>query len=1062
MDTVGIFENPYEGINYENYITGEISGYQLGFQDREWYKINKDNFSNSVRNDYPDFLPYFAKTSGKIKNDLPNNYFNFLPNELIRFGKLKKASITIDGKRGTFWIVEIPSGLQVYHTSRSLGLNHSDFPVAGYNNRQSPDMNKKEIESLCPDNMFIGKDASDVMKGNVCTYVSYYSVPVSTKGYLSRNVGFGANQSKYAYGINPGRRDNDNKIYNDRLNEQPNEYGVGVQAYKTNKNIYLVIMGLDDYLIERPDLGRFNMRTFKNIMEFLKDDIIRETNITKSGFENFMKILLSVTGIGTLKDNADIIGRDYNVADFGSQLMNWTVENARRYLDPNTRTNTAGYIREIAKIINNSAGERIGLENFKGIRFSTYEHDKLVMNMMSWLFKNYEIMDESTNETVKIEGFVSSSMYIYSKGRGKGILDKPFIMGNDYYYYVPDGTFHSEMGIFYAPETLERDRDNKFDLEYSINYIGLMQELRKYKTTNITKLVKGKVEGFHQGHLLEHSTWVGMLSPKVATNRIFSNLYKTIGTTKDVYMIGGYFHDIGKSGDCSIKAVHQGFSMNSPKMSICNYVKSEDGNIVGMDYFHIPDHPEKGYEYMKGYRKYIKYTLGGIDSAENYMHGGIDVYVTDWEKLFEHLNLSEYEIALVRIAAGAHWYFGKSMDRLLKSSRTGENRKDIIKNFIDKIILFSTDEFIELDKLTLFKIILYVIIISIADILGSKYEPSLNSENLKDDKRATFINYFPNISLDNISLNEIQSDPDESVAGMLVKYALELQKRNEYKKTILDNIENNTGNFLNSVREYINDDINGMDMANNYSILFNLMYSYAEVKDIKIAYRTKFPKIITFDLDQTLIATTFLRNSKAITYHIYPNTYRVMEEVQFLRRKYFPDNPTYIAITSRHYAPSTLKKLLNSKEHDGKKNPLYKDNFDFIISRYTGPIEKIRQDLSGLPGIFEYIGTPENGFYYDGETGKYTEIKRNSDFRDLNKISKYGHFNMLKNKYGVEYEDIMTFDDDAKYLSGGGMGNAKDVFAVGVLTSKNVDEQGITTDLFRSGVANYVFDKIKQ
>ena len=40
---------------------------------------------------------------------------------------------------------------------------------------------------------------------------------------------------------------------------------------------------------------------------------------------------------------------------------------------------------------------------------------------------------------------------------------------------------------------------------------------------------------------------------------------------------------------------------------------------------------------------------------------------------------------------------------------------------------------------------------------------------------------------------------------------------------------------------------------------------------------------------------------------------------------------------------------------------------------------------------------------------------------------------MLKNKYNVSYDDIISFDDDSKYFTQTGLGNAKDVFVAGVL-----------------------------
>ncbi len=38
-----VWENPADNVNYKNYEEGLIRSYRLGFQDKDWYKKNKDN-----------------------------------------------------------------------------------------------------------------------------------------------------------------------------------------------------------------------------------------------------------------------------------------------------------------------------------------------------------------------------------------------------------------------------------------------------------------------------------------------------------------------------------------------------------------------------------------------------------------------------------------------------------------------------------------------------------------------------------------------------------------------------------------------------------------------------------------------------------------------------------------------------------------------------------------------------------------------------------------------------------------------------------------------------------
>ena len=473
--------NPIADINYENYEEGLLKSYQLGFQDEEWYLQNKDNFCNSLKS-YP-LLPNFIKKTDPSL--LPNNYLGFYPDEFIRYGYLERINLIIENNTAGFWVVRIPAGLQLYHSSRSLGLNHSNFPIPNFSAQKSDEENKTNVQSVCPDSEFLGHVESDIMR-RVCTYVSYYSTPYVTEEYLKKTNYMG-NQINYAYGIS---ENSPNTNYNDRVRTQSDEYDYGVTAYKLKSDTYFTILGLDDFLVDRPDLGRENMKTFKRVMVYLSTQIKQKMNITEDAFQNFLNIINSVTGIGSIQDNVNMIVRDYNPTNFENYVRRWLKQNADFYTQ--YPTNTAGYIRNVANGINNNITD---LRRYKGLRFSTYEHDRAVMNMLNWLFSSYP-----SKEQKRIEGFVSSSMYVPTKSRSE-LKDHPFAR-KGLYYYVPYGVFHSEVGMFFAPNVLTRDKNNKFDLDYSINYEGITQELRKYKTTNITRETPEGVKGFHQGHLL--------------------------------------------------------------------------------------------------------------------------------------------------------------------------------------------------------------------------------------------------------------------------------------------------------------------------------------------------------------------------------------------------------------------------------------------------------------------------------------------------------------------------------------------------------------------------------
>ena len=196
-----------------------------------------------------------------------------------------------------------------------------------------------------------------------------------------------------------------------------------------------------------------------------------------------------------------------------------------------------------------------------------------------------------------------------------------------------------------------------------------------------------------------------------------------------MYFIAGYFHDLGKSGECKEVAVYKVMDSTLPKMSVCSFVTQpqNDGSsqIVGMKYYDIPEHPEKGYEFLKGYKTYKKFTLIGTESIESYRNNAISVYFEDWEEMFDHMDLDSYTKRLVRIATGAHWYFGDSIRKIVERGGEEADFIELTGKFIRDVELFHNDEFFDLDKDRLNTVLIFVIIISVADIIGSEYNPSL-------------------------------------------------------------------------------------------------------------------------------------------------------------------------------------------------------------------------------------------------------------------------------------------------------------------------------------------------
>ena len=1026
-----------ENINHRNYRRGLIKGYELAFQDPEWYEANKNNFSNSMRQNYPESVPEYAKNSNT------KNFLGFLPDDLIRFGYLEKVELKIGEQSFPFWVSKIPQGFSLYHSSRSLALNHADFPLIGYDNRKDKEENRSNSETLCPVSSFIEKDA--------CTYVTYYSTPYLSKGYLKRgNKGYAGNAVKYAYGVSPISQDKD-PLYNDRLTVNAKvkdnkvfvtESREGVFSYVTKKDTYLFILGIDDILIDRPNLGKENMNTFYRIMYYNRPTVVKNGD----NYNRFLNLILSVSGIGTLGDNINNIKKDYpSATGFEAGLKEWISNNAQYY--SKNPLPTAGRI---------SSFSSSDLSKIPGLRFSTFEHDRPVLNMLSYLFKtypsyniqtksedrsqrDYNIQTKSEDRSqrdydnkenkVEVSGFVSSSLYVYSKGKGDITTGEIFTIG-DLSFYSSRSYFHSELGLFFAPDVLERNRNNKYDVEYDFNYLGLVQEYRKFKTSNTD---------FHSGHLLEHNNWVGLVASILREEPLYQKYGSIDIADKNIYLLAGFLHDLGKSGDCTVKPVYRNLNPQDAKMSVCKYVK-DDNEIVGLSYGTIPEHPDKGYEYLKGYKTYKKYTLNGRENEVEYNRHTQKLYLKDWDNFFNHLGINEFSKRLIRITVGAHWYFGDFIRRLTVNPNLISS---LAQEYCRKLETFYTDEFDFLNKEDFKRVCIFVVIISIADIYGSEYNPR---RELTDEEYSTVKNYLPNISLNNVGASTTTSNSSSSIVTAIILKSLNNNLQNTNKRKIFENLRLYSERFL---RECLSS-INKWEFSpnNNYSLLFNLKSSYPSLSDIKIAYPNDFPKVITFDLDQTLFAAKFSVN-KLTEYKIYPDTAKVLEECQRLR-----ELGVRIAITSRHYAPKALRQLLNRPN-----NPLYFGNFDFIVSRYTGSIEKIRNDVSNYPNFFEINGAPSEGFIMDN-TGRYFNIPDNSKFLDLNKISKHGHYDLLRKKYNIDYSDILAFDDDSIYFKKDdgrvdSLGLAKDVFIAAV-----IPERGIDSSLFKEGVAFYVFNQL--
>lgn len=141
-----------------------------------------------------------------------------------------------------------------------------------------------------------------------------------------------------------------------------------------------------------------------------------------------------------------------------------------------------------------------------------------------------------------------------------------------------------------------------------VHYLGLADDMQQYKTTNTQH---------HSGDLYEHSVWVAHAIEQWFHDRHFW----TEGIDRSLLKaltIAGFLHDIGKGGDLEDR------------------------------YYQKPNHPEVGFNYLRGAQVY-------------HMHS--DGRQFDFDAWFKHECIDDEERALIAVLTGIHWDFGNLIMR---------------------------------------------------------------------------------------------------------------------------------------------------------------------------------------------------------------------------------------------------------------------------------------------------------------------------------------------------------------------------------------------------------------
>lgn len=998
----------------------------INFQGQVWYETNKDNFVNS------NFFKAF-----KVDQKLNNYVEPFHASDIVSFGIPNKLVTQL----GDIYYIKIPKGMNVYHASRSLVLNHAPFPILSWNSNITDQEN-----SNVSDNNFITQ-CDDKLKFTDCRPLTYYSSVPQTE-YATRTMGPFKNAADFSFGVpDPfSRKDDRFSYYSDNLAESgnPNRIASGFLSYKTKEDRNFILM-MDPFLSRLGAMVTIvNVRTLtqKTVLE-IPDKAKASAGISLAANMRTVREWLGFTG-----------GPTEVVAFFAahiSGLIKFGIDKGLNAKDMISNMGGLGFIMDALLLLHNGDASKLGdllgslydsptdsipgyenndLKNWystqnrasviPGFRTSTYEFDRP-------LHANFRFTLFSHKFNTTFYGFVGGYMYSprflgtvdYMYNENSQVNGLVIVSPGKVYPSSDLNMFHTEIGCIFAPDVLKVDHSNAYSDAKLLNNLGVITEFRKYKTSNRLKKTKKGYEGFHQGHLYEHSSWVALRAVEIAKKRDISDeaLINLIAAT-------GMLHDIGKSGKCHYDTVEwEQFNPHTiPKRSWCRAVENQTTNEYGFLYEAIPDHPSEGWRILRGLKPYTLFKFSVLTGKTTRVEIEGELTQIDFEKfILEYLDQNLVHMKILRIVVACHWYLGPTISEWEKSNDT-LTRNMIIKNYLRRIEMFANAERINIKHSPTFELLLKVLmIVSEADIEGAIYDI-----NLQAFKNFGINNELPNYKIfeyvvikvadaNNVSytseselfnlyetnkdfkdfvdqkLTEIKTTHGSSeIANLIATIAREntesVGSAVPLPIEILNKIRKFSEEFYNETINIYNNDFEP-NPSNNFIILDNLVnafgtvdifkaYSYVNGSNLqgekKYALGKYLPKVIALDLDGTLLEQKDDTNTvnKNINYTFVKDINEIISMCQKLRRKY----GVKIAIASRHYIPlRLLSELLNPN------SPLYYLNFDIIISQYTGDVRVIsdycngKKDKSVCLNLTDACISETAGFYENKNctTGKY-------------------------------------------------------------------------------------------
>jgi len=478
------------------------------------------------------------------------------------------------------------------------------------------------------------------------------------------------------------------------------------------------------------------------------------------------------------------------------------------------------------------------LKQFVGNRFSYYETDGVVFNRIMYI----------------IFHFLNRNVYNGARFEISGVYD-PSIM-----YMGTLSSFHEEF-IINPTNKLVRNYHNTHDEFQGVNKSQLLTEFRKYKTTNILALdAGGRVVGFHEGNLMEHSIWSGLYSIMIFQKLITDNIYlendittggtplgfgqdSLIGNNKNylfTVILTALYHDLAKAGDCNYTRYE--FKNRDPSVYEAQICRNRSNMFI---YDVLGFHPEMGYFYLRDKPFKISDIDFNLNREINITTSLSEIFtlyniplneVKTSKSINVNLNVDYY--MFLKLAIACHWFFGDIILRnTVYSPRMGRYISDGVHmvTYINKLLYYfninvsnfktNTGEFEIVNYLTLFRYFaILTMIISSSDILGSKFPHAFKSLINLPGFKNDFIRNNPDVFrvLDTISsdvfLQLFRYTPVESVHDIPYEATILGKQYIELMKSSIENIENINAYII----QLINDVNTTRTINHNFNLIFNI------------------------------------------------------------------------------------------------------------------------------------------------------------------------------------------------------------------------------------------------